>query len=78
MKTYRNLGGDSNVVRYEIENDSITVEFASGVHRFYLYDQHQPGRVHVEQLKALAEAGQGLNSYIGKNLKTPTSYARRW
>jgi hypothetical protein len=48
MKPYLNLGGNSNVVAYEIEADSITVEFASGAHRFYLYDRHQPGTMHVE------------------------------
>lgn len=78
MQTYLNLGGDSNVVRYEIRDDSITVEFASGTHRFYLYDHNQPGKMHVEKLQTLAKAGQGLNSYIGKNLRSPTSYARRW
>jgi len=78
MKPYLNLGGNSNVVAYEIEADSITVEFASGAHRFYLYDRHQPGTMHVENLKRLAQAGQGLNSYIGKNLRSATSYARRW
>jgi len=78
METYRNLGGDSNVVRYKIEEGSITIEFKSGANRFYLYDAAHPGAEHVKQLQALALVGQGLNSYIGRNLRHPTSYSKRW
>ena len=78
MEIYRNLGGDSNVARYEIGPGSITVQFKSGAQRNYLYDDQRPGAGHVVRLQELAVAGRGLNSYIGRNLRTPMSYSRKW
>jgi hypothetical protein len=78
MQAYKNLGGDSNVEAYKCQSDSITIKFMSGKDQFYLYNHIRPGAVHVEQMKALAAAGQGLNSYVSRNLRLPTSYARKW
>ena len=78
MQQYKNLGGDSNVARYEIGASSITVEFMSGTYRNYLYDANQPGAAHVQRLKDLAVAGRGLNSYIGIHLRSANSYAKKW
>ena len=78
MEIYKNLGGDSNVQAYEFGPDSITVKFKSGINQFYLYDNNRPGAYHIEQMKSLAIAGQGLNSYIGKNLRSANSYVRKW
>lgn len=74
MAHYKNLGGNSNVVAYEIDGDSIVVEFRSGTYRFYTYNASKPGNAHVDQLKRLAIAGQGLNSYIGTHLRGPNDY----
>lgn len=76
MTPYRNLNGDSNVVSYETTEDSIHVVFASGTHRNYLYDYSRPGKAMVDQMKALAAQGQGLNSYISKTVRH--SFARKW
>ena len=78
MDQYKNLGGDSNVQAYECQADGITVQFRSGANRFYLYTNDRPGAAHVEKMRALAIAGQGLNSYIGKNLRSPGSFVRKW
>ncbi len=78
MEPYKNLGGDSNVRAFKIEGDSITIEFMSGANRFYLYTHSIPGAHHVETLKRLAGEGQGLNSYIGRNLRGPNAYAQKW
>lgn len=64
MQRYANRGGNSNVVAYEIAPNSITVQFASGRYRYYLYSYSAPGIAAVEHMKRLAEAGSGLNSYI--------------
>lgn len=53
MKLYFNLGGNLNVVVYEIEVDLIMVEFVLGMYCFYLYDQYQLGGMYVENLKCL-------------------------
>ncbi len=78
MELYKNLGGDSGVRAFKIEADSITIEFMNGKNRFYLYNHSIPGAYHVDTLKRLAGAGQGLNSYIRLNLHGASSYADKW
>jgi hypothetical protein len=75
MERYRNLGGDSNVVAYELGQGSITVQFATGTHRTYVYDSNRPGALVVAEMQRLAVAGQGLNSYIGRVVRG--SYASK-
>ena len=67
MARYANRGGDSAVETYEIADDSITVGFKGN--SLYLYNYSKPGSAHVEAMKKLAIAGEGLNSYIGKYVK---------
>ncbi|KVN20824.1 MULTISPECIES: hypothetical protein [unclassified Burkholderia] len=64
MERYANRGGDSNVVAYEIEQSSIKVQFGDG--SIYLYTSQSAGSANLEQMKQLAIAGQGLNSFIGR------------
>jgi hypothetical protein len=64
MEPYKNLGGDSDVVAYEIGSDSITVEFRDGA--IYVYNYQSTGKTDVEQMKTLAVAGQGLNGFISR------------
>ncbi len=76
MTPYKNNGGDSGIVAYGMESDSITVEFKAGRHRFYLYTNQSAGSSNIEQMKALATEGEGLNSFIKRHANT--RYARRW
>jgi hypothetical protein len=76
MTPYKNLNGDSNVVSYEMTEDSIHVVFRAGTYRNYLYDYSRPGKAIVDRMKALAAQGSGLNSYIGTTVRK--SYARKW
>ena len=62
MERYKNLGRDSGAAFYEIGPESITVQFTTG--STYLYNYRSAGQHHIEQMKALAIAGHGLNSYI--------------
>jgi hypothetical protein len=62
MERYKNLGGHSSVHAFELGQDSITVEFNDGA--TYLYNQASAGTTHIDQMKSLALAGYGLNSYI--------------
>jgi len=66
--SYRNIGGDSNVESYEIGADYISVKFF-GTPKIYTYSYKKAGFHHVEAMKALAVAGDGLNSYINTNCK---------
>lgn len=67
MKEYRNEGGKSGVARYELGADSITIEYSSGA--TYLYTVESAGRETIDTMKQLAEAGKGLNSFIGMHAR---------
>jgi len=67
MEIYKNLGGNSNVRAYEIGSDSITVQFGDG--STYVYTYRSAGQGNVEQMKTLAVAGSGLNSFIKRLVK---------
>ncbi|MBA4341663.1 MAG: hypothetical protein C0423_05860 [Methylibium sp.] len=64
MERYANGGGSSNVIAYEIGPHSIKVQFGDG--SIYLYTSQSAGAANLEQMKQLAKAGQGLNSFIGR------------
>lgn len=73
MPRYANLGGDSGVVRYEIDKQSITVEFNDGSAYLYTYDS--AGASNIERMKSLARRGEGLNEFIKKHVNK--AYERR-
>lgn len=73
MESYKNLGGDSNVAAYEIGSDSIKVQFRDDT--LYTYTYQSAGQSNIEQMKSLAIAGQGLNSFINRVVKK--SYASK-
>ncbi|ROU00825.1 hypothetical protein EB809_06075 [Marinobacter sp. R17] len=73
MEHYKNLGGDSNVVAYEIEAGEITVQFGDG--SIYLYTNQSAGAASIKEMHRLAKVGQGLNSYIGRVVKK--GYAKK-
>ena len=67
MEIYKNLGGDSGVTRYELGQTDIKVGFRDG--SLYLYNHLRPGLATVEQMKALAISGSGLNSFISRTVR---------
>ena len=73
MQRYRNVQGDSAIVAYETGPDYIRVQFKHG--GTYEYDYASTGQFHVERMKVLAAAGEGLATFISKFVKT--NYARR-
>lgn len=64
MKRYMDINGDSGVYGYEIGTDYIKVQFKDG--SIYTYTYLSAGQDKVEIMKALAEAGDGLNSFINR------------
>lgn len=73
MERYKNLGGDSNVVAFKIEDGKITVKFGDG--SVYEYTNQSAGSASISEMHRLARAGQGLNSYIGRVVKK--GYSRK-
>lgn len=66
MQRYKNLGGDSGVVAYDIDAGQIVVQFKNGDR--YLYTEDSAGAANVAQMQALAKAGQGLGSFISRHV----------
>jgi hypothetical protein len=67
MEPYKNLGGDSNVIAYEIGDDWIKVQFRHSP--TYTYTYQSAGQDTIERMKSLAIAGHGLNSYMTRVVK---------
>ena len=74
MESSKNLSGQSGVAAYEIESDSIKVQFKDG--HVYLYTYASANSGNVERMKSLAVAGSGLNSFINTSVRK--SYASKW
>ena len=74
MERYKNLSGSSGVSAYEIGTDSITVQFNDGW--YYLYTNGSAGSGNISQMKQLAIAGRGLNSFINTHVKK--LYESKW
>ena len=68
MQHYEDLNNDSGISAYESGDDYIKVQFKDGT--IYVYDYNKPGSQHVEEMKGLANSGNGLNSYINKYVKS--------
>lgn len=68
MQRYVDRDNDSGVVGYEIAATSITVWFEDAA-KSYTYSYSRAGISHVEQMKRLAQSGDGLNAYINHNVK---------
>ena len=66
MEPYRNIAGNSGVRAYEIGPDYITIEFSDGAS--YRYTYASAGEENVERMKGLAQAGQGLNTFISTSV----------
>jgi len=72
MKRYQ-AGGDSGVAAYESGPGWIDIRFHHG--GTYRYDDRHPGLVHVLEMQRLADAGDGLNTYINRYVRD--DYAER-
>lgn len=68
MQRYADINNDSGVIGFEINPTSITIWF-EGTVRPYTYSYAVAGQAHVEKMKQLALAGDGLNAYINYNVK---------
>ncbi|MFZ7119380.1 MAG: hypothetical protein ACOWWH_00325 [Eubacteriaceae bacterium] len=67
MQNYKDIDGDSGVRAYKYGDDYIVVQFKSGSP--YRYTYRSAGSQNVEHMKKLADAGDGLNAFINKNVR---------
>ena len=73
MTPYRAGEDDSGIVAYACGPDWIDIRFRHG--GTYRYDDRHPGALHVMEMQRLAEAGDGLNTYINQHVRD--DYAAR-
>lgn len=73
MEHYRDHQGDSGILSYEIGANFIKVRFRDGM--VYMYDYLSAGAGNIEEMKRLAKAGEGLNSFINEHVGK--AYSRR-
>ena len=65
MKTYRDWDNDSNIMGYEYGEDWIRVYFKDNSE--YEYASGGCTQYVINQMKLLADQGDGLNAFISKN-----------
>ncbi|MES2704396.1 MAG: hypothetical protein V4649_17275 [Bacteroidota bacterium] len=67
MKKYGGADNNSGVKAYEVVPSGIVVMFVDG--NKYLYNNKKPGKKHVHEMIAHAEAGSGLATYINQHVR---------
>jgi hypothetical protein len=67
MLRYANKQGSSGVIRYETGAEAIAIEFVGG--DMYLYTYDSAGKKNVETMKKLARKGEGLSTFISREVK---------
>ncbi len=77
MKKYLDKSGNSGISHYRIGEDFIEVMFSTQPGRIYIYSCQLSGEEHIEQMKMLAEQGQGLSTYISQHPDVRDSFEMR-
>jgi hypothetical protein len=67
MQRYGGADRDSGIDAYEVGANYMRVRFING--GTYLYTYRSAGKRHIENMKALAYSGRGLNTYINDNVR---------
>ncbi|WP_345101317.1 hypothetical protein [Mucilaginibacter panaciglaebae] len=67
MQNYNSDGHDAGVIAYEIGKDNISIKFRDG--STYLYTNKSAGPAAIAEMKALAQRGGGLTTYINQHVK---------
>jgi hypothetical protein len=68
MNRYMNLSGSSGVVAYQVNDDSILVQFSDRMK--YLCTNASAGVSNVAEMKRCARAGRGLSRYISARCRS--------
>lgn len=67
MKPYKNKSGNSGIKAYENLDGGIKIQFVDG--SIYLYNHKFNGERAIRIMKALAEKGIGLTTYINQEIR---------
>jgi hypothetical protein len=61
-KRYKNAGGKSTILRYEIEKDAVNLVFTD--HSSYRFTNQSAGPENIAKMKTLALSGKGLGTFV--------------
>ena len=67
FRRYKNLGGKSTIVKYELEKDAVNLRFTDN--SSYRFTNQSAGKENIAEMKKLALAGKGLGTFVEKNVK---------
>ncbi len=67
MQRYKDLGGDSGVVAFELGEQFIVIEFRDGSR--YRYTAASTGAADIAAMRRLARAGEGLCTFISQHVR---------
>ena len=67
LENYMDLSGGGGITGYKFLQKGIILQCK--LKDLYLYDFNKPGKQHIEQMKIVAEEGQGLTTYVNKNVR---------
>ena len=68
MHRYRNTSRESGVAAYDIDTDSITIQFTGGDR--YLYTERSAGAENIAKMQELAREGRGLSTFISQHIRS--------
>ena len=68
MKRYRSKNGKSGVAAYENGQDFIRILFRDSP-EVYTYSNRSAGKSNVERMKRLALEGEGLATFVTRNVR---------
>jgi hypothetical protein len=68
MEIYNDIGSDSGVVSFQTSPESISIRFKKS-DQVYKYTYATAGAKNIEAMKLRALSGDGLHSYIMRNVQ---------
>lgn len=71
MKPYKQPGNSSTIAKYSIYRDAIDLQLADG--SIQTYTVESAGKNNVERMKLLAEAGEGLGTFLSGTVKVASA-----
>jgi hypothetical protein len=75
VKRYRNLSNEAGVRAYAYGRGWIRIQFVRG--GTYEYTSRGVGQANLRKMKRLADAGEGLTTFINQHPDVKNGYARR-
>lgn len=66
-QNYKNVGGKSKVLKFELEKDAVNIRFSDA--SAYRYTNQSAGPENISKMKTLALSGKGLGTFVETNLK---------